>query len=647
MVSLLRLPTSADALSLYMHQLQLELKLFVVQTDLFLFELLPALRNSSVRSPSSVVFTFLIVLVISRIGSAVNAYVAEQGVSVSIAAPPQARAGWTGTVLPNPSIRDSSKPGKIICYDPATAYLIGEVDADTPDTIARKIGLAQKAQLQWARSSFALRRKALRTMQAWVVRDAETITRVAARDTGKTAIDAAFGELLTTCSKLAWTIANGERVLRTQTRANNLLLAHKVCQVRHESMGVVAACVSWNYSAHNVMGPVIAALFAGNAIVVKASELVAWSAKYFVDAMRQCLRASGCDPELIQLVTCWPDAAEALTQSVDIAHITFIGSEGVGRLVAQAATKQLTPVTLELGGKDPAILLKNADLRYFGSTFMRSCFQGAGQNCIGIERFIVDAAISDRLASIVEPRIRALKLGSFMDDSPFGSSSTSSKVAEDARVDMGAMITDARFDRLEQLIADAVAHGAKLLVGGKRFQHARWKHGHYFTPTLLTNVSPEMAIANEELFAPIFLIMPFPTADVDAAIRIANGTRYGLGSSVFGSNLDQCTYVGDRLQAGMVNINDFGVSYLNQGLPFGGVKKSGYGRFAGPEGLLAMTQPKAVTRDRVFSWIRTGIPPRLDYPLERPDRSWRFVNGLLRVVYGGWWSKVRGVVDLV
>lgn len=645
-------PTWQDA-SAWIQQLQAHLRLAVLQTDLYLFQLFPALRSSSIRSPTSLIFTGLVILLISRIRSSVAAYYAEQGVSVTIPAPPQARAGWTGTILPSPSIRDPTDPDKIVCYDPATAYHIASVPADTRATIAAKIAKAKAAQATWVSSSFAQRRKVLRTMQKWVVRDAEIIARVASRDTGKTAVDAAFGELLTTCSKLAWTIDNGERILAPETRANNLLLMHKVCEVRHEPMGVVAACVSWNYSAHNVMGPIITAVFAGNAIVVKASELVAWSAAWFVDAVRQCLSASGADPELVQLVTCWPEEAEALTQSPEIAHITFIGSEPVGRLVAQAATKELTPVVLELGGKDPAILLKDADLRYFGSTLMRSCFQGAGQNCIGIERFIVDAAIVDKLVSIVEPRIRALQLGSFMDDSPFGTSShptTAKTKAADtvSRVDVGAMITDARFSRLEQLIGDAVKQGATLVVGGKRYQHPTWKSGHYFSPTLLTNVTPSMAIANEELFAPIFLIMPYASQDLDAAITIANSTRYGLGSSVFGSTLEHCNYIAAKLQAGMVNINDFGVSYLNQGLPFGGVKKSGYGRFGGPEGLLALTQPKAVTRDRLFSWIRTGIPPRLDYPLDNPAKSWRFVNGLVTFTYGtGLVTRASGVLDLI
>ena len=225
-----------------------------------------------------------------------------------------------------------------------------------------------------------------------------------------------------------------------------------------------------------------------------------------------------------------------------------------------------------------------------------------------------------------------------MDDSPFGTSSS----AKGERVDMGAMITDARFSRLEELISSAVAQGAKLVVGGKRYSHPKWTHGHYFAPTLLTNVTPSMAIAQEELFAPIFLIIPFPTSSLDSAISIANSTRYGLGSSIFGSSLTQCQYIADRLHAGMVNINDFGVSYLNQGLPFGGVKKSGYGRFAGPEGLLGLTQAKAVTRDRFFSVVKTGIPPRLDYPMEKPGKSWGFVQGLVRFAYGDGAGRARG-----
>ncbi|PWZ03707.1 Aldedh-domain-containing protein [Testicularia cyperi] len=634
-----------SSLSSALDAIQHHVRLFSIQTDLYLFQLFPWLRSSAIRSPSQLIVTLFVIFVVSRIGSSISASTREQGVSVSIPPPKQALPGWKSDILDHPSIVDPAKPGKIVCYDPATAYRIADLPADTPATIQTKVAKAKAAQAKWARSTFAQRRKVLRTIQKWVVADTETIARVAARDTGKTAIDAAFGELLTTCSKLAWTINNGERVLKPETRPNNLLLAHKVCQVWHEPMGVTLACVSWNYSAHNCMGPIIASVFAGNSIVVKASELVAWSAAYFVDAIRTCLAAAGADPELVQLVTCFPDAVETLTTHPDIAHITFIGSEPVGRKVAEAACKELTPVTLELGGKDPAILLADADLGYFHSTFMRSCFQGAGQNCIGIERFIVDETLIDKLVDIVRPRIEDVQLGSFMDDARFGLAGS----AKDAscRVDMGAMITDARFDRLEFLIQDAVKRGAKLLVGGKRHTHPTWTKGHYFAPTLIVGVTASMPIAQEELFAPVFLVMPYETGRLDLAVDLANSTRYGLGSSIFGRSESACNYVARRLHAGMVNINDFGVSYLNQGLPFGGVKKSGYGRFAGPEGLLALTQPKAVTKDRFFSLIKTGIPPPLDYPLAKPHKSWAFVNSLILFAYGSAVQKVQGIAGLI
>ncbi|KAN0065811.1 Meiotic Sister-Chromatid recombination aldehyde dehydrogenase [Thecaphora frezii] len=606
--------------------------------DALVYRLLPALESQGYASPS----LMLLVTTTSIVALNYAIYLLdrhqERGVAILHPLPPQAQRGWSGTVISPPSITSPSKPDTIVCYDPATGYHIADIAADTPHTISAKIEKARAAQRAFGRSPFALRRKVLRTVQKWVVDQADTIARVAARDTGKTAVDAAFGELLTTCSKLEWTIDYGEKVLAPETRRNNLLLAHKVCRVHHEPLGVVAACVSWNYPAHNTLGPIIAAVFAGNAIVVKASELVAWSATFFVEGVRKCLEAAGADPELVQLVVCFPEAAEALTTSPHIAHITFIGSEDVGRKVAVAATNELTPVTLELGGKDPAVLLQSADLKYFASTFMRSCFQGSGQNCIGIERFIVDESLFSALVSIVQPRIEALRCGSWLDDAE-GTST---------HVDCGAMITDARFDRLEFLVQDAVARGARLLVGGKRYHHPKWEMGHYFMPTLLVGVTPDMPIAQEEVFAPIFLILSYRRGDLEEAIALANGTRYALGSSVFGSDAAQCHYVASHLRCGMVNINDFGVSYLNQHLPFGGVKKSGYGRFGGREGLLSLTSPKAVTHDRFFSFVRTAIPPPVDYPLTRPERSWRFVLNLTRLAYAdSLWKRGSAVGGLV
>ncbi|KDN41159.1 ALDH-like protein [Tilletiaria anomala UBC 951] len=589
----------------------------------------------------------------------------ERANPIRLECPLAAWPGYSGPILEELSIEAKDKPGMIQCYDPATGYHLGDVLADTAETINVKIECAEAAQKKWKKSSWAKRRQLMNSIQKWIISDCETIARVAARDTGKTAVDAAFGELLTTCAKTAWISKNGEKVLTPETRPNNLLLAHKTCKVFHEPYGVVCACVSWNYPAHNVLGPILSSLFAGNAIVIKSSELVAWSSSWFILGIRACLASCNIDQNLVQLVTCFPEHAEALTQHPKIAHITFIGSETVGRKVAQAATNELTPVTLELGGKDPAIILKDANLKYFNSTFMRACFQAVGQNCIGIERFVVSDAIVDKFIAIIEPRIKALRCGSFLDDTPFArgfvgeppqsdigrevskKGSNTVKEGTDQQVDCGAMISDARFGHLEALIEDAVKQGAKLLVGGKRWQHPKWTKGHYFQPTLITNVTPDMMIAQEELFAPIFLVLPFKGEDWKQAVAIANSTRYGLGSSVFGGNRGICEKVADGLDAGMVNINDFAVSYLNQGLPFGGVKKSGYGRFAGPEGLLGVTTPKVITRDTFFSIIRTGIPRPLDYPFNNAITSWNFVCGLLKFAYGESDESFKGLGQLI
>jgi len=397
--------------------------------------------------------------------------------------------------------------------------------------------------------------------------------------------------------------------------------------------------VSWNYPFHNALGPLIAALFAGNAIIIKASENVAWSSHFFIDAVRRILDALGFPQDVVQLVTCWPEHADALTTHEDIGHITFIGSEPIGKLVAAAAVKHLTPTVIELGGKDPAVILPSADLKYFNSTFLRSVFQGGGQNCIGLERFIVARSLLPQFISLVQARIEGLRCGSYLDDALPGP-----HLAQPSAVDMGAMINSARFDELEGLISNAVQKGAEVLVGGQRLQSSTWKAGCFFAPTLITGVTRDMRIAQEEVFAPIMLIMPFDT--LDEAIEIANSTRYGLGSSVFGAKRDECQYVAKRLRSGMVNINDFGVSYLAQSLPFGGVKASGYGRFGGPEGLLGLTIAKAVTEDRFFRTVRTGIPPPLDYPLNA--QAWPFVRSLVEFAYGSSLvQRARGIVGLI
>lgn len=305
--------------------------------------------------------------------------------------------------------------------------------------------------------------------------------------------------------------------------------------------------------------------------------------------------------------------------------------------VAKSAAKSLTALCVELGGKDAAIVLDDPsgkptppyEMWRVRSTIMRGVFQSAGQNCIGIERVVAMPQAYDRLTNLIKAKVKNLRVGYDLEHDKM----------EDG-VDMGAMISPASFKRLEILIDEAVAKGAKLLSGGARFEHPKYPKGHYFQPTLLIDVTPDMRIAQEELFAPVCVLMRAET--VEDAIRIANSTSYGLGCSVFGpvsssASRAQLEKVAKEVQAGMVAVNDFAVFYAVQ-LPFGGVKGSGYGRFAGEEGLRSLCNVKSICVDRWPWMIMTSIPEKLDYPMR--EQSFKMGQGVVEFAYGETWTRI-------
>lgn len=517
----------------------------------------------------------------------------------------------------------------IRCYDPSNGQNLGVVNPSTNNGIDRAIEQAAEAQKAWAKTSFESRRKVLKTLLEFILKNKDYIVEVACIDSGKTRVDAVLGEILVTLEKLQWTIDHGENALKPETRPTNRLMFYKANEVHWEPLGVVGACVSWNYPFHNFMGPVISALFAGDAIVVKSSEQTAWSSTYWLNICRGALKACGHNPFLVQSIICWPGVADHLTSHPGISHLTFIGSHPVAHQVAKSASKSLTPLCLELGGKDPAIILDDvgSDLDRIVATLIRGVFQSAGQNCIGIERIICLPKTYWSLINAMVPIIKSLRPGRF----------------SDANVDVGACISDTRFAHLEALIADAVADGASLLKGtGMRYNHPRYPKGHYFTPSLLYDVTPSMRIAREELFAPVALIMP--ASSTTEAIEIANATPYALGASVFGRKKADVEKVVAGVRAGMVSVNDFASYYAVQ-LPFGGAKGSGYGRFAGTEGLRSLCNAKSVCADR-WPLIKTSIPSALRVPYADGRMAYRVAGGIVKMGYEErCWAIVEGYLN--
>ncbi|KAI7866757.1 Aldehyde/histidinol dehydrogenase [Spinellus fusiger] len=547
----------------------------------------------------------------------------------SVQVPAAAHADWEGKVLENPSLQDPAHPKDILCYDPATGQHMETLSSPTVQDVQIAYEKAKAAQTQWAKTTFEQRKAVLTSLLEYILAHQETICRVSCRDTGKTMVDAALGEVITTCAKLRWTIDNGEEVLEDDYRSPGLMMLYKYSKVVYQPMGVVAALVSWNYPFHNAIGPVISALMSGNAILVKCSEYVAWSSDYYERIVHACLKAHGHDPSLVQFIRGYADVGEAVVRS-GVNHITFIGSPQVGKIVQRTASDLLVPCLLELGGKDCAILLKDCDLNQALSVLMRGVFQNCGQNCVGIERIIVAEEIYERVVQEMDARISTLRQGSVL--------------ADGDGIDCGAMTMGNQFEKLEGLVNEAVSKGARLLRGGKRFQHPKHIHGQYFEPTLLADVTADMAIANHETFAPIMVIMKHKGPE--DAIRIANLCPYGLGSSVFSADKSLAEDICLKLKVGMANVNDFGVNYLCQSLPFGGVGISGYGRFAGPEGLRGLCVPKAITVDRIPG-VKTPIPSILDYPIKNASVGYRFVENLIHTIYApSLPNKIRGLVGL-
>ncbi len=332
------------------------------------------------------------------------------------------------------------------------------------------------------------------------------------------------------------------------------------------------------------------------------------------------MKDAGHDPNLIQAVQGFGETGAALARSA-VDMILFIGSVGNGRRVVQGSAERVTPVVMELGGKDAFVVCDDADLEQAAHAAMAGCFINCGQNCVASERILVQDGIYEAFTERVVSLTRPLRQGS----------------GRDGVVDVGAIATPLQLDVIDKLVASAVRQGARVLCGGRRIHPER---GNYFEPTILADVTPEMDIAREEVFGPVMLLMR--VRDDDEAVRVANGVSFGLSSSVFSKDHARARAIASRLEAGMTAINEFGgATYMAQDLTFGGVKASGYGRMNGREGLRSMCNIKSVVEDR----LPLHFPNKL-FPVAEGDFG-RF-SGVIDLIYGkGVRQKWHGLTRLL
>lgn len=384
-----------------------------------------------------------------------------------------------------------SEKEKVHLWDPSTMDYFGSVDAMTADQVKDCVDRARIAQNTWKNSSFKTRKLLMRTMLRYITENKESCARVAVRDSGKTLLDALIGEVLVTCEKLAWLEGSGEKYLKREYRETGRMMIMKRVYVDYIPLGVIGAIVPWNYPFHNVFNPVSAALFSGNAIVIKVSEYASWSIRYYKAIIDGCLDAVGAPRDLVQFVVGYGATGSALvTSGVD--KVIFVGSPGVGAMVAKTASDNLTPVVLELGGKDPFVVCDDADVQSIIQTACRGVWQNMGQNCAGPERFFVYEKVYDEFCDGVTQVVKQMKIGPSLGD---------------PEVDCGAICMGPRqMLHYQKLVDDAVIKGARVLAGGFIPDKDQLALGSFYPPTVLVDIPENAFIAQEEIFGPIMAV---------------------------------------------------------------------------------------------------------------------------------------------
>ena len=508
--------------------------------------------------------------------------------------------------------------GKLRPVNPATLETVGVVPVT--DDVEPAVAAAAAAQSSWARSSFEERRSLLERVAEVLVDHMDEIATTVTAETGKPIVEAYTTDLMLGVEQVAWIAKNVERVLAPERiRYGIPYLAHKRARIVYEPLGVVAVITPWNFPFSIPLSQVAGAVAAGNAVVLKPSELTPlageWVARVFAEA--------GAPPSLVRVVQGAGETGAALVQAPGVAKVVFTGSVDTGRRIATAAAELLRPVVLELGGKDPMLVLRDADLDRAVEGAAWGSFANCGQVCVGIERIYVARDLHARFVDALVERARALRIG--RGDSP--------------DTDLGPLITEQQRDRVEDLVAQAIERGAEALTGAQRpdLELPGW----FYEPTVLVGGDSEARLEQEEVFGPVVSVLPFD--DEDEAVSLANGSSFALGASVWSRDSARARALASRIDAGMVWTNDIGISYGAGPAPWGGRKDSGFGTTHSKHGLYELSSPKLVDSDSG----RVAVPWWYPYG----PRALDGFKGVLELRHGedglrGAWAHRRGLAHL-
>ncbi len=471
---------------------------------------------------------------------------------------------------------------------PYTGTTIGAIPAGTAADVELAVQRARAAQTSWSRRTFAERGRIFLRFHDLLLERQDEVLDLIQWETGK-ARRHAFEEILDTATVTRYYARRAQRLLRPRRRKGALPLLTRTRELK-SPIGVVGLIVPWNYPLNLAVTDAVPALMAGNAAVLKPDVQSSFTALWAIDLLRQ----AGLPPDVLGIVTGeGPLLGPALGELAD--YLMFTGSTRTGRLVARQAAERLIGCSLELGGKNPMIVLADADLDRAVEGAIQGCFASAGQVCVSIERIYVHRSIAERFLGRLVARTSALKLGASLDYT----------------MEMGSLTGERQLRHVEEHVRDAVKKGAVVLTGGR----SRPDLGPlFYEPTILSSVTGQMQVYAEETFGPVVSVYPF-SSEAEAVER-ANATRYGLNASIWTRNAAHGARLAEQIRAGIVNVNEsYAAAWGSVDAPCGGLKESGLRPRHGAEGILKFTESRTVAVQRLIpvgtpDWMEAAVHAR-------------------------------------